>query len=158
MSDTIGKVERKHMSIAWRIWEVSIANCNNWGHAAFRPGELVRLVCGDNSDASAQAVRRGLKTLVEMGRIMPRGEGDGSTMLCVMLNSKLVERAAGKGKRLDLCSEPAHRDTREAPWPPKASKPDEPVTPDNPWAPPTEAQINAAASKRITASDYSGMN
>ena len=122
VSDSIGTLaerERKRMSVPWRIWEISLSRANNWGHAGFRPGELPRLVCGDDTRTNRQAVYRGMKILSAMGRIMPPGS-KGSTLLCIVINSQLAQRRAGKGRRLNMCSEPEHMDYRETTWPPEA--------------------------------------
>src|SRR5262249_53024307 len=95
---------------------------NNWGHAAFRKGELTRLVCGSDTRSDRAAVNRGLKVLAAMGRIAPVGQ-DGSTFFCVIINRDLVERQAGKGSRKDLCSEIGHMDIRETPYSPNAMAP-----------------------------------
>ena len=121
--------ERKRMSVPWRIWEISFSRMNNWGHAAFKPRELVTLVCGDDERSDKQAVARGIAILSDMGRIAPPGS-PGSTVLCIVVNRSLVQRAAGKGGRLNVCSEPMHRDLRETCWPilsPAASVPAEPT-------------------------------
>ena len=111
----ITEKERKRMSMPWRIWEISVARANNWGHAAFRNGELVRLCCGENTPADRLAVKRGMQRLVEMERIAPMHE-HGSTVFCVIVNQYYVWRGAGKGGRRDVCAEPEHMDMRETPW------------------------------------------
>jgi hypothetical protein len=116
---TLVENERKRMSVPWRIWELALYRANNWGHAGFRPGELPRLACGDDSRASRQTVYRGMRILADMGRIMPVTER-GSTQLCIVINSKIAQRRAGKGRRLNMCSEPEHMDYRETTWPPEA--------------------------------------
>jgi len=113
--------ERRHMSLAWRIWEISVARANNWGHASFRPGELARLVCGKDNQSSRDAVRRGMKTLVAMGRIAPMGNDGGSTQHCILVNRDLVWRGAGKGGRQHVCSEIGHIDSKDKPWTPGAA-------------------------------------
>jgi hypothetical protein len=123
MSDdiaTLAECERKRMSVPWRIWEICLARANNWGHAAFRPGELAQLVCGGNSRTDIQTVNRGMKRLAEMGRIMAPVK-NGSTQLCVVVNREVTQRQAGKGGRLHLCSEPEHREHREDTWPPEVT-------------------------------------
>lgn len=107
-------VDEKHrhlMSVPWRIWEICAARANNWGHAAFRTGELVRLCCGEDTPNNRRTVNRGLEILAEMERIAPT-----STRYCVIVNQYHVWRGGGKGSRKDLCAEPDHMDTRETPW------------------------------------------
>ncbi len=138
---TLAECERKRMSVPWRIWEISIARANNWGHAAFRTGELVRLVCGSDNRSDRAAVNRGLKVLAAMGRIAPL-RPNGSTLYCVMVNRNIAQRAAGKGSRKDMCSEPTHMDARETPFSPNTMgpafmpSPYETINPsaDDPWA------------------------
>ena len=122
VSDEIGSLverDRKRMSMAWRLWEICLARANNWGHAAFRPDELVRMACGGNSRSDRQAVGRGLRTLEAMERIMPLADNGGSTVLCVVVNRRIVERKAGKGSRKDVCSEPGHMDKKDMTWTPE---------------------------------------
>jgi hypothetical protein len=117
MSDGISKEiaeYRNFMSIQWRLWELCIARANNFGHAAFRPGELVRLACGSDTRSDRQAVYGGLRKLGAMRRI----DAHRSTLICVILNHSLVMRF-GKGSRKDMCSEPAHMDYRDQPWAPE---------------------------------------
>jgi hypothetical protein len=111
----LAEKERLRMSIPWRIWEISVAHANNWGHAGFRKGELTRLCCGEDSPKDRLAVKRGMKILQDMDRISPD-----STVFCVIVNRGYVWRGAGKGSRKDICMEPAHMDTREIPWSPVA--------------------------------------
>ena len=103
---TLAEYERKRMSVPWRIWDICLWRANNWGHAGFRPGQLARLVCGDDSRNSRQAVNRGLKTLAEMGRIMPPAPR-GSTQLCVVISSEVAQRRAGKGRPRPRAAAPA---------------------------------------------------
>jgi len=144
---TMAECERKRMSGPWRVWELCIARANNWGHAAFRPGELARLACGRDSRSNRDQVHRWLRTLGQMGRIDSRN----STQLCVMVNRDVVQRQAGKGSRKDMCSEPAHLDMRETPYAPKAMEPAftappwEPETPaDDPWAADSEPDLTTS--------------
>src|SRR6266404_973497 len=109
--------ERKRMTMPWRIWEISVARANNWGHAAFRTGELAKLCCGTDSPANRTAVHRGMKTLAAMGRIAPVGDC-GSTQYCSMVSREYVWRGAGKGGRNHVCSEPSHMDIKDTPWRP----------------------------------------
>jgi len=130
---TLAEKERKRMSGPWRVWEVSLARANNWGHAAFRPGELARLACGQDSPSNRIQVHRWLKTLAEMGRIDPLH----STPLCVMINRDIIQRQAGKGSRKHMCSEPAHMDMREQPYSPNTLDPAftaPPAMAEDPWA------------------------
>jgi hypothetical protein len=112
----LAEKERQRMSMPWRIWEISVARANNWGHAGFRKGELTRLCCGEDSPNNWLAVSRGMKVLREMGRI-----GPDSTGFCVVVNRGYVWRGAGKGSRKDICAEPAHMDTRETPFDPQGT-------------------------------------
>jgi len=112
--EALAECERKRMSGPWRVWELCVARANNWGHAAFRLGELARLACGKDSAANRDQVRRWLKILCEMGRIDPQH----STQLCVMVNRDVAQRNAGKGSRKDMCWEPTHTDIRETPYSP----------------------------------------
>lgn len=50
-----------------------------------------------------------------MGRIAPVGEG-GITLFCIMVNTDIAQRAAGKGNYRFLCSEPSHIDIRQEPY------------------------------------------
>lgn len=141
--------ERKRMSGPWRVWEICIARANNWGHAAFRPGELAGLACGVDSPANRDQVRRWLKILGEMCRVDSRH----STQLCVMVNRDIAQRQAGKGSRKHMCFEPAHADMREEPYAPKAMEPTftpppwEPEPPeDDPWAEISEPDPPVSAS------------
>jgi hypothetical protein len=102
---------RNFMSIQWRLWELCIGRANNFGHAAFRPGELVRLACGSDTRSDRQAVHGGLRKLGAMRRI----DAHRSTPLCAILNHSLVMRY-GKGSRKDMCCEPMHMDYRDQPW------------------------------------------
>ena len=113
----LAEQERKRMSVPWRMWELALAKMNNYGHAPFHTDELVRLCCGTVNRSNVQAVRRGMKTLAEMGRIAPVGD-KGSTLLCVMVNPSLAQRVAGKGNYKYLCSEPSHMDIRQRPYGP----------------------------------------
>ncbi|SRR6266704_473664 len=112
---TLTENELKRMSMPWRLWEISVARMNNYGHAAFHTDELVKLACGKVSRADTQAVYRGLRTLADMGRIAPVGE-KGTTLLCVMVNTEVAMRGAGKGNYKFLCSEPSHMDIRQTPY------------------------------------------
>ena len=108
----LAEVERKRMAMPWRLWELALARMNNHGHAPFRKNELVAMACDKVSRSDIQAVYRGLKILAAMGRIAPVGEG-GSTLFCIMVNTDIAQRAAGKGNYRFLCSEPSHMDTRQ---------------------------------------------
>jgi hypothetical protein len=150
-TETLAEHERKRMSGPWRVWEVWAARANNWGHAAFRPGELARLACGKDSPANRDQVRRWLRTLSEMGRI----DSQHSTQLCVMVNRDVAQRSAGKGSRKDVCSEPEHMDMRETPYSPKAMEPTftappwEPDPPaDDPWAKDSETDLETSSPDR----------
>lgn len=99
--------ERHRMSMPWRIWELALAKLNNYGHAPFCKDELVKLACGTVDRANVQAVKRGMKTLADMGRIAPVGDG-GSTLLCIRVNAEYAQRAVGKGGYKYVCSEPGH--------------------------------------------------
>jgi hypothetical protein len=99
------------MSIPWRLWEMTLCRINNWGHAAFDPGELEMLVCGAAGASERKALHRGFKTLIELSRISPD-----STKLCVVVNDDLWRRGAGRGSWEDSCSEPAHRAHRRHVW------------------------------------------
>jgi hypothetical protein len=114
----LAEKERLRMAMPWRIWEISVARANNWGHAAFRKGELTRLCCVEDNPNNRLAVNRGMKILREMDRI-----GPDSTQFCVIVNRHYVWRGAGKGSRKDICAEPAHMDTRETPWSPTVIEP-----------------------------------
>jgi hypothetical protein len=109
---TLTEVERKRMSSSWRVWEISVAAMNNWGHATFRLNELCDLVCGSHERSDKAALHRAMKTLAEMGRIAPVGE-HGSTEICIMVNLDIATRAAGKGGREFVCWESGHAKTRE---------------------------------------------
>lgn len=111
----LAEVERRKMSMPWRLWELALARMNNYGHAAFRKNELVVMACGSVTRSDIQAVYRGLKNLADMGRIAPVGEG-GSTLFCIMVNTDIAQRAAGKGNYRFLCSEPSHMDIRQEPY------------------------------------------
>ena len=137
--------ERKRMSIPWRIWETCVARTNNWGHAAFRDGELAALCCGMDSPSNRDAVRRGLKTLAEMGRIAPLGK-PGSTPNCVLVNRDYVWRGAGKGGRKHVCSETSHMDTREKPWFPMAKERESADVPSDTAATATEPTADTSES------------
>ena len=128
---TLAECERKRMSGPWRVWETCLARANNWGHSAFRPGELARLACGQDSRSDRDQVHRWLKTLGQMGRI----DSLNSTQLCVIINRDVVQRGAGKGSRKDMCGEPAHMDMRETPYSPKAMEPAFTAPPSVPEAP-----------------------
>ena len=106
---------RSLMSIQWRLWELCIARANNFGHASFKPGELVMLACGDDSRADRQAVSRGISKLGTMRRIDVKR----STPLCIILNHALVMRY-GKGSRKHMCWEPSHAEFRDESWEPNA--------------------------------------
>jgi hypothetical protein len=112
----ITETDRKLMSVPWRIWEICVARANNWGHAAFRKNELVRLCCGQNTPADRLTVKRGMQRLVDMNRIAPMDGEHGSTVFCVIVNQYYVWRGAGKGGRKDICFEPDHKDSCETPW------------------------------------------
>jgi hypothetical protein len=118
----LAEKERLRMSMPWRIWEISVARANNWGHAAFRKGELTRLCCLEDNQNNRLAVNRGMKLLQDMDRI-----GPDSTQFCVVVNRDYVYRGAGKGSRKDMCAEPAHMDTRETPWSPTGAASVEPA-------------------------------
>jgi hypothetical protein len=131
--------ERKRMSGPWRVWELCVAKANNWGHAAFRPGELATLACGKDSPSNRDQVRRWLKILCDMGRIDP----EHSTQVCVMVNRDVVQRRAGKGSRQDVCWESSHADIREAPYSPKAMEAPQGLEPseDEPWGDDSESDL-----------------
>src|SRR5215469_15769430 len=78
----------RRMSGPWRVWEIALSRMNNWGHAAFDPGELAEHACGKDTPSNRAMVTRWLKTLAGMNRIMPMTDG-GSTQLCVVVNSEL---------------------------------------------------------------------
>ena len=120
------ETERKRMSVPWRIWEIATARMNNWGHASFRPDELVTLVCGSCTKSDRQAVKRGLDVLADMGRIMrrSRGAGIGSTELCVVVNTTVAHRLAGRAKDY-LCWEPSHCECRKVPFEMPLGQPDD---------------------------------
>jgi hypothetical protein len=103
----LAEKERSRMSMPWRIWELALAKLNNYGHAPFCKDELVKLACGAVNRANVQAVKRGMKTLADMGRIAPVGDG-GSTVLCIRVNADITQRAVGKGGYKYVCSEPSH--------------------------------------------------
>jgi hypothetical protein len=111
----ISEKYRHLMWMPWRIWEISVARANNWGHAAFRKGELVKLCCGEDTPNNRLAVKRGMEKLVKMERIAPMDE-HGSTVFCIIVNQAYVWRGGGHGARKDMCSEPEHMDTRETAW------------------------------------------
>jgi hypothetical protein len=115
--------ERVRMTMPWRLWEISLARINNYGHAAFRRDELTRLACGRVSRSDTQAVYRGLRILATMGRIAPVGD-KGSTLFCVMVNVDIAMRSAGKGNYKYLCAEPTHMDIRQTPYSPQTLSPD----------------------------------
>lgn len=101
----------RHMSVAWRLWEITLCRMNNWGHAPFDLKELQMLVCGSVGESEGAALRRGFKTLITLERISPD-----STQLCVAVNDDLWRRGGGRGSWDDTCSEPAHRDNRRHAW------------------------------------------
>lgn len=103
----LAEKERSRMSMPWRIWELALARLNNYGHAPFCKDELVKLACGTAGRANVQAVKRGMKTLADMGRIAPPGDG-GSTLLCIRVNAEYAQRAVGKGGYKYVCSESSH--------------------------------------------------
>jgi hypothetical protein len=113
--------ERVRMSGPWRVWELSMSRVSNWGHAAFRPGELVTLACRKDTPSNRVQLHRWIKVLAEMGRIDP----ERSTPLCILVNRDVAQRNRGKGARKDLCWEPLHFDIRETPyWPSVINDPD----------------------------------
>lgn len=115
MSDqAVDKVQacgNRHMSVAWRLWEITLCHMNNWGHAPFDPRQLQMLICGATGEPERRAVDRGFKNLKALGRIAPE-----STPLCVVVNDDMWRRGAGKGKWDDTCSEPSHRPYRRHVW------------------------------------------
>ncbi len=115
--------ESKRMSMPWRLWEISVARMNNYGHAAFRKNELTRLACGRAERSDTQAVYRGLRILADMGRIAPVGD-KGSTLFCIMVNADIAMRGAGKGNYKYLCSEHTHMDIRQTPYSPATLSPE----------------------------------
>jgi hypothetical protein len=106
---------RNLMWMPWRIWEICIARANNWGHAAFRKGELVKLCLDEDTPNNRLAVKRAMRVLVKMERIAPMDK-HGSTVFCIIVNQGYVWRGGGHGARKDMCSEPEHMDMRETPW------------------------------------------
>ena len=110
---TLGKRERDRMSGPWRVWEVCVMRSNNWGHAPFKAGELASLTGknGQDTPANRDQVHRWLGVLTDMGRIDVT-----STQLCVVINTSMAWRGAGKGSWENLCSEPKHSDTRKTPF------------------------------------------
>lgn len=127
----------KRMSGPWRVWEICLGRMNNWGHAAFDPGELATLATGKDTPSARQMISRWLDTLAEMRRIKPPKEPGGSTQLCVIVNSDLAWRGAGRASDF-LCCEPWHRKTHKQTWPEStpeaAANNTETVPVDNPWA------------------------
>lgn len=101
----------RHMSIPWRLWEITLCRINNWGHAPFDVDELTMMVCGAVGSSERKALNRGFKTLIELERIAPE-----SSRLCVVANDDWWRRGAGKGSWEDTCSEPSHRQHRRHVW------------------------------------------
>jgi hypothetical protein len=117
----LAECERVRMSGPWRVWELSLARVSNWGHSAFKPGELVTLACGNDTPPNRIQLHRWIKVLAQMGRIDP----ERSTPLCILVNRDIAQRNRGKGARKDLCWEPMHSDIREMPyWPSVIDGPD----------------------------------
>lgn len=106
------EAERRVMSPAWRLWQVSLGRMNNYNHAAFRPGELARLVYGKDTKPNRHAVKVQMGILAGIEWIAPVCD-TGSTPLCIMVSQQIACRGAGKGRRKDVCGEIAHMDMRE---------------------------------------------
>lgn len=131
----------KRMSGPWRVWELCLGRMNNWGHAAFDPGELAELATGRDTPSGRQMIARWLKTLADMRRVKPPSEPGGSTQLCVIVSCDLAWRGAGRASDY-YCSEPSHRQSRKQTWPeqeqepsnPPAHESTDPVRTDDPWA------------------------
>jgi hypothetical protein len=116
MSDDVGQIVEqvrgnRLMSAPWRLWELALCRMNNWGHAAFDVDELEMLVCGCKGKSERQVLKRAFDTLIDLGRISPE-----STTLCVVVNTDLWARGAGKGAWDHACSEPSHRAHRRHRW------------------------------------------
>jgi hypothetical protein len=116
------EAERRVMSPAWRLWQISITRMNNYNHAAFRPGELARLVYGRDTKANRHAVKVQMGILAGIEWIAPVCD-TGSTPLCVMVSQQIACRGAGKGSRKDVCGEIAHMDMRETIFRPMVAVP-----------------------------------
>ena len=144
----------KRMNGPWRVWEICLGRMNNWGHAAFDPGELAQLATGKDTPSGRQMIARWLKTLADMRRIKPPSEPGGSTQLCVIVNCELAWRGAGRASDY-FCAEPAHRKTRKQTW--SESEPEASVTntePESPWAEDAteEANVSTAEEASVTGS------
>lgn len=96
----------KGIPVFVRIMFAAMGRGNIWGHAAFAPGELARLIgLGNNSRT---IVKGGVQDLVKVGLAAPE-----STPRCVVLSAALYRR--GDYSEVE-CQEPGHQDRSRRLW------------------------------------------
>jgi hypothetical protein len=88
---------------SFRLYLLAVSRINRWGHAPFRPGELVRLL-----GVSKPTFRSAMRSLQRAKMVSPD-----STALCVALSSQAIRRADRSNRR---CAEPRHLDVQELMW------------------------------------------
>lgn len=95
----------ERLPTAMRLWFLCSARANIWGHAAFEPSEMGRLLRVDRKTRT-----KALDSLRTGRCIAPE-----STPLCVVLNGAVYRRA---DRARSECREPAHSERRMLLWTP----------------------------------------
>lgn len=95
--------EAQPLPTPMRLFFLCSARANKWGHAAFKPGEMQKLL-----KCSKPARLRAMASLQSAQLIAPQ-----STTLCVVLSGAAYRR----GDRADKpCLEPGHEDRQKRQW------------------------------------------
>jgi transposase InsO family protein len=74
---------------SFRLYGAVVARANIWGHAAFAPGELSRILRDRSGDPCSDKVRRGAINALKSAKVV----APNSTSLCVVIDAHLNQRA-----------------------------------------------------------------